>query len=86
MEGLHIPRLREEDSHPKILPYPRRISLEPKPFLALYTCGVNTRGVFRFLEGIYGALLLAPEQSPASPRWWKGKYTLGIQRLLDEKH
>ena len=56
LEDLHVPRVREGDFYPRILPYRRRTSLELlEAILALYVCGVSTRAISRFLEGIYGA-------------------------------
>ncbi|MCS7240931.1 MAG: transposase [Candidatus Bipolaricaulota bacterium] len=56
LEDLRVPRVREGDFHPKILPYRRRTSLElSEAILTLYAAGVSTRAISRFLEGIYGA-------------------------------
>ena len=56
VEDLRVPRVREGEFHPKILPYRRRSSLElSEAILALYAAGVSTRAISRFLEGIYGA-------------------------------
>ena len=56
VEDLGVHRVLEGDFHPKILPYRRRTSLElSEAILALYTAGVITRTVSRFLESIYGA-------------------------------
>lgn len=55
MEHLRVPRVREGDFYPKILPYRRKTSLElSEAILALYACGVSTRAIFQFLEGVYG--------------------------------
>ncbi|MEM1684418.1 MAG: transposase, partial [Nanopusillaceae archaeon] len=56
LEDLKVPCVREGEFHPRILPYRRRTSLElSEALLALYAAGVSTRGISRFLEGIYGA-------------------------------
>jgi len=53
---LKVPRVREGDFHPRILPYRKRASLElSEIILALYAVGVSTRKISHFLEGIYGA-------------------------------
>ncbi len=55
-EDLRVPRVREVELYPKILPYRRRTSLElSEAIIALYAAGVNTRAISRFLEGIDGA-------------------------------
>ena len=46
LEDLRVPRVREGDFHPKILPYRRPTSLElSEAVLALYAAGVSTRNV-----------------------------------------
>jgi transposase-like protein len=56
LEDLAVPRVREGDFHPKILPYRRRTSLElSEAILALYASGVSTRAISRFLDSVYGA-------------------------------
>jgi len=56
VEDLKVPRVREGDFHPQILPYRKRASLElSEAILALYAVGVSTRKISAFLEGIYGA-------------------------------
>jgi putative transposase len=56
VEDLRVPRVREGDFHPRILPYRKRASLElSEIILALYAVGVSTRKISHFLEGIYGA-------------------------------
>jgi len=56
VEDLKVPRVREGDFHPRILPYRKRASLElSEIILALYAVGVSTRKISHFLEGIYGA-------------------------------
>ena len=55
VEDLKVPRVREGDFHPRILPYRKRASLElSEIILALYAVGVSTRKISHFLEGIYG--------------------------------
>jgi len=71
VEDLKVPRIREGDSHPQILPYRKRILLElPEAILALCTVGVSTRKISAFLEGICGAFF--------SPQ--------GISRLIGVTH
>jgi len=54
--GPLVPRVREGDFHPKLLPYRRRTSIElSEAILALYASGVSTRDISRFLESVYGA-------------------------------
>ena len=55
LEDLKVPRVRQGDFHPQILPYRKRASLElSEAILALYAVGVSTRKISSFLEGIYG--------------------------------
>jgi putative transposase len=56
VEDLKVPRVREGDFHPGILPYRKRASLElSENILALYAVGVSTRKISHFLERISGA-------------------------------
>ena len=56
LEDLKVPRVREGEFHPKILPYRRRTSIElSEAILLLYASGVSTRAISRFLESVYGA-------------------------------
>jgi len=56
LEDLKVPRVREGEFHPKLLPYRRRASLElSEAILALYATGASTRDISRFLESVYGA-------------------------------
>ena len=56
LEDLKVPRVRDDDFHPQILPYRKRTSLElSEAILALYAVGVSTRKISAFIEGIYGA-------------------------------
>ena len=56
-EDSRVPRLREGDFYPKVLPYRRRTFLElsERASLLLYAAGITTRAISRVLEGIYGA-------------------------------
>ena len=55
LEDLKVPRVREGDFHPQILPYRKRASLElSEAILTLYAVGVSTRKISAFLEGVYG--------------------------------
>jgi len=57
LEDLKVPRVRQGDFHPQILPHRRRTSLElSEAVLTLYAVGVSTRRISRFLEGVHGAL------------------------------
>ncbi len=56
LEDLKVPRVREGDFHPKLLPYRRRTSIElSEAILVLYASGASTRDISRFLETVYGA-------------------------------
>jgi putative transposase len=56
LTDLRVPRVRQGDFHPKLIPYRRRISLElSEAILALYASGASTRDISRFLESVYGA-------------------------------
>ncbi|MBC7109141.1 MAG: transposase [Methanomassiliicoccales archaeon] len=56
LENLRVPRVREGDFHPWILPYRKRASVDlSEAILTLYAVGVSTRNISRFLEGVYGA-------------------------------
>lgn len=56
LEDLKVPRVREGDFHPKLIPYRKRVSLDlPEAILALYATGASTRDISRFLESMYGA-------------------------------
>jgi putative transposase len=56
IEDLRVPRVREGDFHPKLLPYRKRASLDlSEAVLLLYTFGVSTRAISRFIEAVYGA-------------------------------
>ena len=55
LADLKVPRVREGDLHPQILPYRKRASLERSlTILTLYAVGVSTREISAFLEGVYG--------------------------------
>ena len=56
IEELRVPRVREGDFHPKLIPYRKRTSIElSEAILLLYASGVSTRRISRFLEAVYGA-------------------------------
>ncbi|MBC7109323.1 MAG: transposase [Methanomassiliicoccales archaeon] len=56
LENLRVPRVREGDFHPRILPYRKRASVDlSEAILTLYAVGLSTRNISRFLEGVYGA-------------------------------
>jgi len=65
MEDLRVPRVREGDFRPALLPERRRASLDlSDAILVLYAAGVSTRAISRFLETIYGSFY-SPKASPA---------------------
>ena len=73
VEDLKVPRVREGDFHPRILPYRKRASLElSEIILALYAVGVSTRKISHFLEGIYG-VFIHPKASLGSSKLPKRK-------------
>jgi len=77
IEDLKVPRVREGDFHPKLLPCRRRTSIElSEATLALYASGVSTRDISRFLEAAYGGVLL-PREPPGSLRWWRKRSNSG---------
>jgi putative transposase len=56
VEELKVPRVREGNFHPRILPYRKRASLDLfEAILVLCAVGVSTRKISAFFEGIYGA-------------------------------
>jgi len=56
LEDLKVPRVREGEFHPRLLPYRRRTSIElSEAILALYASEASTRDISRFLESVYGA-------------------------------
>jgi len=56
IEDLKVPRVREGDFHPKLIPYRKRASMDlSEAILLLYASGVSTRGISRFIEAVYGA-------------------------------
>ena len=86
VEDLRVPRVREGEFYPKILPYRRHTSLElSEAILALYAAGVSTRAISRFLEGLYGAfdsplsITRLTEVAEGEVRTWR-------ERPLDEEH
>ncbi len=77
--------MREGDFHPKTIPYRRRASLElSQAILALYACGVSTRAIFHFLEGIYGAFY-SPESISRLTPVVEGEVRAWRERPLDEE-
>lgn len=76
LEDLKVPRVREGDFHPKLIPYRKRVSLDlPEAILALYATWASTRDISRFLESMYGAFY-SPQSicrlTQVSPRGGKG--------------
>jgi len=62
IENLRVPRVREGDFRPKVLPERRRVSLDlGEVILSLFASGASFRDVSRFMETVYGAYY-----SPAS--------------------
>ncbi|MDN5380236.1 MULTISPECIES: IS256 family transposase [Thermodesulfobacterium] len=62
LDNLKVPRVREGDFRPKILPEKRRASLDlGEVILGLFASGSSVRDVSRFMETIYGVYY-----SPAS--------------------
>jgi len=56
LEDHKVPRVREGDFHPKLLPYRRRTSIElSEAILALYASGASTRDISR--DSVRGILL-----------------------------
>lgn len=56
VRDLRVPRVREGDFRPVILPERRRISYElSEAILAMYASGLSTRDIARVLETLYGA-------------------------------
>ena len=56
LEDHKVPRVREGDFHPKLLPYRRRTSIElSEAILALYASGASTRDISR--DSVRGVLL-----------------------------
>jgi transposase-like protein len=85
VEDLEVPRVREGDFHPRILPYRKRVSLELlEIILALYAVGVSTRKIAHFLEGIYGAFYLPPLHSSRKKRRMNSCTWLSGSSPMDE--
>ncbi len=56
LSDLRVPRVRQGNFHPKLIPCRRRISLElSEAILALYASGASTRDISRFLASVHGA-------------------------------
>jgi len=86
VEDLRVPRVREGDFHPRILPYRRRTSLElSEAILALYAAGVSTRAISRFLEGIYGAFY-SPQSISRLTQVVEEEVKTWRERPLDEEY
>lgn len=86
VEELRVPRVREGDFHPRILPYRRRTSLElSEAILALYAAGVSTRAISRFLEGIYGAFY-SPQSISRLTQVVEEEVKAWRERPLDEEY
>ncbi|MDR5695266.1 MAG: IS256 family transposase [Armatimonadota bacterium] len=86
VEDLRVPRVREGDFYPRILPYRRRTSLElSEAILALYAAGVSTRAISRFLEGIYGAFY-SPQSISRLTQVVEGEVRAWRERPLDEEY
>ena len=70
LEDHKVPRVREGDFHPKLLPYRRRTSIElSETILALYASRASTRDISR--DSVRGVPL--PREPPFSPKWWRMK-------------
>jgi len=79
LEDLKVPRVREGDFHPKLLPYRRRTSIElSEAILALYASGASTRDISGFLETVFYL------SQSISLMWWKRRSRSGgIAHLRD---
>lgn len=54
VENLKVPRVREGDFHPAILPYKRKISFDlGSVILLLFSIGISMRKIAKILESIY---------------------------------
>jgi putative transposase len=57
VEDLRVPRVRDGEFRPAILPERRRASLElSEAILCMYASGLSTRDIAKFLETVYGTL------------------------------
>jgi transposase-like protein len=86
VEDLKVPRVREGDFHPRILPYRKRASLELlETIFALYAVGVSTRKISHFLEGIYGAFY-SPQSISRLIQVTEEEVKAGRERPLSEEY
>ena len=77
VEDLKVPRVREGDFHPRILPYRKRVSLElSEIILALYAVGVSTREDLPLLRRNLRGFLLTPKHPSAHPSYRRGSESL----------
>ncbi len=85
MGDLHVPRVREGDFYPKVLPCRRRTSLElSEAILALYAAGISARAISRVLEGIYGAFY-SPQSISRLSQVVEEEVRAWRERRLDEE-
>ena len=78
LEDLKVPRVREGDFHPKLLPYRRRTSIElSEAILALYASEVSTRDISRFLDTVYLVLGIGPDGRSELSGLWKAGFGCG---------
>lgn len=71
LEDLKVPRVREGEFHPKILPYRRRTSIElSEAVLLLYASGVRPGPSAGSWSRCMGRST-HPRASPGSPKWWR---------------
>lgn len=86
VEDLRVPRVREGEFHPKILPYRRRTALElSESILAFYAAGVSSRAISRFLEGIYGRFY-SPQSISRLTQVVEEEVRAWRERPLDEEY
>ncbi|NOX45197.1 MAG: hypothetical protein GXO72_05655, partial [Caldiserica bacterium] len=78
IEDLKVPRVREGDLHPNLLPYRRRASLDlaEAVFFALHLGGEHP-GHCVVHQGRLRGALLPTRASPASPRWQRRRSRRG---------
>ena len=68
VEDLRVPRGREGEFHPAILPRRRSASLDGADAIcARYAAGVCTGAIFRFLDTVYGRFYSPKEHLPPHP-------------------
>ena len=74
VEDLKVPRVREGDFHPRILPYRKRASLELSEIvLTLYAVEVSTGGDLPLLRRNLRGFLFTPKHLSAHPSYCKRK-------------